>query len=106
MGAPPVFEPLQAFELHLQEEYGGFRRDQMQRIHDFRREKDDTPRIMYTRLAKFARESGSVFTESQLQKVFLLKIDKRLLDLALPRIIMKDHPLKMVVLRSKDMPQP
>jgi hypothetical protein len=31
LGAPPDFEPLQAFELHLQEEYGGFRRDQMHR---------------------------------------------------------------------------
>ena len=29
LGAPPVFEPLREFELHLQEEYGGFRRDQM-----------------------------------------------------------------------------
>jgi hypothetical protein len=35
LGAPPDFEPLQAFKLHLQEEYRGFRRDQMQRIHDF-----------------------------------------------------------------------
>ena len=29
LGAPPIFEPLQTFELHLQEEYGCFRRDQM-----------------------------------------------------------------------------
>ena len=61
----------------------------MQRIQDFRREKDNTPRTMYTRLARFARESGDVFAESQLVKVFLSKIDKRLLDLALPRIIME-----------------
>jgi hypothetical protein len=33
--APPIFKPLRVFELHLQEEYGGFRRDQMQRIQDF-----------------------------------------------------------------------
>ena len=38
LGAPRVFEPLREFELHLQEEYGGLRWDQMQRIHDFRRE--------------------------------------------------------------------
>ena len=61
----------------------------MQRIHDFRWKKDDTPRIMYTRLARFAREFGGVFTESQLVKVFLSNIDKRLLHLALPRIIME-----------------
>ena len=36
----------------------------------------------------FARESGGVFAESQLMKVFLSKIDKRLIDLALPMIIM------------------
>ena len=89
LGAPPVFEPLREFELHLQEEYGGFHRDQMQRIYDFRWEKDDTPRTMYTRLARFAREFGGVFAEIQLVKVFLLKINKRLLDLALPKIIME-----------------
>ena len=27
LGAPPVFKPLQAFKLHLQEEYRGFRWD-------------------------------------------------------------------------------
>ena len=43
---------------------------------------------MYTRLPRFVRESESVFTESQLVKVFLSKIDKRLFDLALPKIIM------------------
>ena len=42
----------------------------MQRIQDFRREKDDTPRTMYTRLARFARESGGVFAESQLVNAF------------------------------------
>ena len=89
LGAPPVFEPLPKIELHLQKEYRGFRWDQMQWIQDFRRVKDDTPRTMYTRLARFARESGGVFAESQLLKVFLSKIDKRLLDLALPKIIMK-----------------
>ena len=40
------------------------------------------------RLAKFAKESRGVFAESQLVKVFLSNIDKRLLDLALPRIKM------------------
>jgi hypothetical protein len=29
LGAPLVFEPLRVFELYLQEENGGFRRDQM-----------------------------------------------------------------------------
>ena len=42
---------------------------------------------MYTRLARFARESEGVFIESQLVKIFLLKINKCLIDLALPRII-------------------
>ena len=44
---------------------------------------------MYTRLSRFARESGGVFAESQLVKVFLSKIDKRLVDLALPKIIIE-----------------
>ncbi|KAH8974108.1 hypothetical protein BDL97_01G084300 [Sphagnum fallax] len=42
---------------------------------------------MYTRLTRFAVESGGVFAESQLVKIFLSKIDKRLLELATPRII-------------------
>ena len=89
LGAPPDFEPLRTFELHLQKEYGGFRRDRMQRINDCKREKNDTPRTMYMRLTRFARESRDVFAESQLVKVFLLKIDKRLFDLALLKIIME-----------------
>ena len=44
---------------------------------------------MYTRLARFARESRGVFAESRLVKMFLWKIDKCLLNLALPRIIME-----------------
>jgi hypothetical protein len=60
----------------------------MQRIQDFHREKEDTPRTMYTRLTQFAMESGGVFAESQLVKIFLSKIDKRLLELATPRIIL------------------
>ncbi len=60
----------------------------MQRIQDFRREKDDTPRTMFTRLARFAVESGGVFAESQIVKKILSKIDKRLLELASPRIIL------------------
>ena len=89
LGAPPDFEPLQAFELHLQEEYKGFRRDQMQRIHDFRREKNDTPCTMYTRLARFARESKCVFVKSQMVKVFWSKMEKCFLDLALSRFIVE-----------------
>ena len=61
----------------------------MQQIHDFRQEKDDTPHIMYTRLVRFAKKSRGVFAESQLVKVFLSNIDKCLLDLALPMIIME-----------------
>ena len=88
VGPPPPFNPFAEFVAHLEVEYGRFRRDQMQRIQDFRREKDDTPRTMYTRLARFAVESGGVFAESQIVKKILSKIDKRLLELASPRIIL------------------
>lgn len=43
---------------------------------------------MYTRLARFAVEYAGVFAASQFVKIFLSKIDKRLLDLATPRIIL------------------
>jgi hypothetical protein len=88
IGPPPPFNPLAEIVAHLEMEYGGFRRDQIQRIQNFRREKDDTPQTIYTRLARFAVESGGVFAESQLIKIFLSKIDKQLLELASPRIIL------------------
>lgn len=46
VGPPPLFDPLARFMAHLEVEYGGFRRDHMQRIKDFRREKEETPRTM------------------------------------------------------------
>ena len=75
VGDPPLFEPLHLFIAHLDVEYGGFRRDEMQHIKDFCREKEDTLRTMYTQLAKFAVESRGVFVERQLVKIFLSKID-------------------------------
>ena len=42
---------------------------------------------MYAWLARFAVESGRVFVESQILKIFLSKIDKKLLNLATPTII-------------------
>ena len=62
----------------------------MQWIQDFKHEKEDTAYMMCTRLAWFAVEFDGVFMESQLVKVLLSKIDKRLLDLAIQRIIL-DH---------------
>jgi hypothetical protein len=62
--APPVFELLRTFELHLQEEYKGFSPDQIEPIQDFRRKKNDMPCTMYMRLARFAREYGGVFVEN------------------------------------------
>jgi hypothetical protein len=47
VGPPPPFNPLAEFVANLEMEYGGFRRDQMQLIRDFRQEKDDTPQTMY-----------------------------------------------------------
>ena len=61
----------------------------MQQIHGFRRKNDDTSHTMYTRFARFVRESGGVFAKSPLVKLFLSKIDKRLLELALPMIIIE-----------------
>ena len=39
LGTPLDFDPLEEFQLHLEEEYGGIRRDKMQCIRDFRPEK-------------------------------------------------------------------
>ena len=72
LGVLPV-DPMQVFQLHLEEEYGGFYQDQIQRIQVFRREKENTPCIIYMRLARFAREPGGVFTVGQLVKVFFVK---------------------------------
>lgn len=71
LGAPPTFESLRKFvvELHLHEDYGGFCRDQIQRIQDFKREKNDTPHSMHTILVKFVRVCGGVFAESRSVKM-------------------------------------
>ena len=91
VGPPPPFDPLARFMAHLEVEYGGFRRDQMQRIQDFRREKEDTPRTMYTRLARLAAEAGDVFTERQLVKIFISKLDKQVVDLITSRLFFDYH---------------
>lgn len=49
IGPSPQFDPLEV-------EYGDFRHDQMQRIQEFEREKDDMLCTMYTRLTRFAIE--------------------------------------------------
>ena len=59
----------------------------MQRIDNFNLENGDTPRTMYKRLARFAKEFGSVFAESQLVKIYLSKIDILLFNFTLPMII-------------------
>lgn len=84
VGPPPAFEPLVRFLDHLEEEYGGFHRDQMQRIQDFRREKEDTPPSMYTRLSRLASETEDVFTDRQLVQIYLSKQEKRIVDVVRP----------------------
>lgn len=91
VGPPPSFDPLAKFMAHLEVEYGGFRRDQMHRIQDFHREKEDTPRTMYTRLARLAAEAGDVFTERQLVKIFISKLDKRMVELITPHLLFRYH---------------
>lgn len=54
----------------------------MQCIQDFCCEKEDILYTMYSCLTWFVVESKNVFAESQFAKIFLSKIDKRILDLA------------------------
>ena len=70
---PLAFEMLKEFFGYLEEVYGGIRRDRMSHIRDFQREKGDTLRIMYARLAWFAREIGNAFTERQLVALYMSK---------------------------------
>jgi len=53
-------EPLEQFFQVLKLEYGGIRGDQIQKIQDVQKEKDDTP---YTRLAWFTKENNDIFME-------------------------------------------
>ena len=80
LGDPPPFEPLKEFFEYLETEYGGIRRDRM----DFQREKGNTPRIMYARLARFAKEIGDAFTERQLVALYMARQDKHLQQMAHP----------------------
>lgn len=55
LGTPPHLDLLHEIFQYLELEYGGIRRDRIQKIQDFRKENDDIPKTMYTRLAQFAR---------------------------------------------------
>ena len=88
IGQPPAFEPLALFFEHLEVEFGGIRRDRMRHIQDFKKEIGDTPRIMYARLSKFARESGDAFTERQLVELYMGKQDKKIRDMAHPHMLL------------------
>ena len=91
VGPPPAFNPLALFMRHLDLEYGGFRRDQMHHIRDFRREKDDTPSTMYTRLARLSADTGNVFTNQQLVEIFLANLDKKVQDPMRWHLIFRYH---------------
>ena len=88
IGPPPIFDPLELFFQHLEVEFGGIRRDRMRHIQDFKKEVGDTPRIMYARLARFARESGDAFTKRQLVELYMGKQDKKIRDMAHPQMLL------------------
>ncbi len=88
IGPPPHFDPLRLFFEHLEEEFGGIRRDRLRHIQDFKKEAGDTPRIMYARLSRFARESGDAFTERQLVELYMGKQDKKIRDMAHPHMLL------------------
>ena len=88
IGPPPYFDPLVLFFEHLEVEFGGIRRDRMRHIQDFKKEVGDTPRIMYARLARFARESGDAFTERQLVELYMGKQDKKIREMTHPHLLL------------------
>ena len=88
LGEPPPFEPLKEFFDYLEVEYGGIRRDRMRHIQDFQREKGDTPRIIYARFARFAKETGDAFTEHQLVALYMAKQDKHIQQMAHPQLLL------------------
>ena len=88
LGEPPPFEPLKEFFDYLEVEYGGIKWDRMRHIQDFQREKGDTPRIMYARLARFAKETGDAFIECQLVALYMAKQDKHIQQMAHPQLLL------------------
>ena len=59
----------------------------MRHIQEFKKEVGDTPRIMYARLARFARESGDAFTERNLVSLYMAKQEKRIQQMAHPQLL-------------------
>ena len=88
IGPPPMFDPLKICFYYLEVEFGGIRRDQMRHIHDFKKEIGDTPRIIYVRLARFARKNGDAFTKRQMVSLYMAKQDKKLQDMAHPHMLL------------------
>ena len=89
LGPPPEFNPLEEFFKHLEVEFRGIRRDRMQSIQEYKQEKGDTPRIMYARLARFARESGDAFTERQLVALYLSKQEGHIFKMVHPQLLLQ-----------------
>ena len=81
IGPPPMFDPLKIFFDYLELEFGGIRRDRMRHIQDFKKKVGDIPRIMYTRLVRFACKSIDVFIEWQLVSLYMAKQVKKLQDM-------------------------
>ena len=57
-------------------------------IQDFQREKGDTPRIMYVRLARFAKETDDAFTKRQLVVLYMARQDKYIQQMAHPQLLL------------------
>ena len=88
IGPPPMFDPVNIFFDYLEVEFGGIQRDPMRHTQDFKKEVEDTPRIMYVRLAKFARESNDAFRERQLVSLYMTKQDIKLQDMTHPHMLL------------------
>ena len=96
LGAMPKNDPLHKIQSYLKKDYGNFHQNQMQRIQNSGQKNDVTPRTMYMRLARFARESRGVCSESQLVNVFLSNIDKLLLELKCSHYGWNNQAVKIV----------
>ena len=68
-----MFDQLKIFLEYQDMEFGGIRHDQMHCIQDFKEDVGDTPRIMYTHLAKFTHENGNVITKRELMALYITK---------------------------------
>jgi hypothetical protein len=93
---PPIFVPIERFQKHLEDVFGGLRADLLEQLRTYKREAGDTALTMKNRLQNLADQVGG-FNPVQLGRVFF-KAQPQNVQTALATLIMLQYRGKPTLL--------